>query len=56
MIEAALVTLDRLTDRGWATVAGDPPGGARGRSAGYDAATERTEAFDPFGTTLGKRD
>ena len=55
MIGAALVTLDRLTDHGWSTVAGDRPGGSRGRSAAQDAATERTEAFDPFGSTLGKR-
>jgi hypothetical protein len=55
MIGAALVTLDRLADHGWATIAGDPPGGGRGRSADQDAAMERTEAFDPFGLALGKR-
>ena len=30
MVEAALETLDRLGDRGWRTVAGDPPGRVRG--------------------------
>ncbi len=31
MVLAALSTLERLGDHGWRTVAGDPPGGARGR-------------------------
>ncbi len=54
MVEAALETLDRLGDRGWRTVAGDPPGGIR-RPGGRDAATERTESFDPFASMLGPR-
>ena len=53
MIEAALVTLDGLGEHGWRTVAGDPPGGTRARSAVRDVVTERTEAFDPFESTLG---
>jgi hypothetical protein len=54
MVEAALATLDRLGDQGWRTVAGDPPGATRGSRA-RDAATERTEAFDPFAAMLGPR-
>ena len=54
MVEAALETLDRLGDRGWRTVAGDPPGGPAVREA-RDAATERTESFDPFASMLGPR-
>jgi len=54
MVEAALVTLDRLGDQGWRTVAGDPPGAVRGSRA-RDAATERTESFDPFASMLGPR-
>ncbi len=54
MVEAALVTLDGLGDQGWRTVAGDPPGAARGSRA-RDAATERTESFDPFASMLGPR-
>ena len=53
MIAAALETLDRLGEHGWRTVAGDAPGGARARSAVRDVVTERTESFDPFGSTLG---
>ncbi len=55
MIEAARVTLGRLDDHGWRAVSGDPPGGGR-RSTGRDAATERTEPFDPIGASLGPRD
>jgi hypothetical protein len=55
MVEAALATLDRLGDEGWRTVAGDPPGATRASRA-RDAATERTEAFDPFASMLGPRD
>ena len=51
---AALETLDRLADEGWRTVAGDPPGRPRSRD-GRDAATERTESFDPFAAILGPR-
>jgi hypothetical protein len=54
MVEAALETLDRLADRGWRTVAGDPPATGRG-SRGRDSATERTESFDPFASMLGPR-
>jgi hypothetical protein len=55
MVTAALATLERLGDHGWRTVAGDPPGGSRPRSTARDAAAERTEAFDPFGSSLGAR-
>ena len=55
MIRAALVTLERLADEGWRTVAGDPPSSSRARSPGRDAAAERTESFDPFGSALGPR-
>jgi hypothetical protein len=54
IVEAALATLDRLGDQGWRTVAGDPPGTTRASRA-RDAATERTEAFDPFASMLGPR-
>jgi hypothetical protein len=53
IIQAALATLDGLGEHGWRTVAGDPPGGTRARSAVRDVVTERTEAFDPFESTLG---
>ena len=55
MVSAALSTLERLGDHGWRTVAGDPPGGVRARTATRDAVTERTEAFDPFRALLGPR-
>ena len=54
-IEAALRTLDGLAEHGWRTVAGDPPGGSRARSAVRDVVIERTEAFDPFEPALGPR-
>ncbi len=55
MVESALVTLDGLAEFGWRTVAGDPPGGTRTRSAVREVVTERTEAFDPFESMLGPR-
>jgi hypothetical protein len=55
MVAAAIATLDRLGDHGWRTVAGDPPPGTRAPFAASDAATERSEAFDPFGSLLGPR-
>ena len=55
MVAAALETLERLSDEGWRTIAGDPPNQARPRSGAFDAATERTEPFDPFAVTLGRR-
>jgi hypothetical protein len=55
MIEAALATLQGLADQGWRTVAGDPPGGSRARTAAREVVTERTEAFDPFASALGPR-
>ena len=55
MIAAALETLERLGDDGWRTVAGGASGGPGSRSTRRDAAIERTEAFDPFESTLGPR-
>lgn len=55
IVAAALETLERLGDRGWRTVAGDPGSGVRSRSATRDGAVERTEAFDPFESLLGPR-
>ena len=55
MVAAALETLERLADEGWRTVAGDPPSPGRPRSWPFDAATERTESFDPFAASLGPR-
>lgn len=52
MVEAAMTTLERLSDLGWRAVVGDPPrspGRARGGGTwaiGGDAVAERTEAFD----------
>jgi len=54
MIAAALVTLERLADHGWRTVAGDPPAGMRSRT-GHDVVAERTESFDPIGPLLARR-
>ena len=48
MVEAALLTLQRIGDLGWHTVAGDGPGEARLGAIRRDVAVERTEAFDPF--------
>ncbi len=48
MVEAALLTLDRIDDLGWHTVAGDGPGDGRPGAIRRDVAVERTEAFDPF--------
>jgi D-Lysine 5,6-aminomutase TIM-barrel domain of alpha subunit len=55
MVAAALATLERLADHGWRTVAGDPLRGARVKSLGLDRIAERTEPFDPFGSSLGPR-
>jgi D-Lysine 5,6-aminomutase TIM-barrel domain of alpha subunit len=55
MIAAAIVTIERLADEGWRTVAGDPPGWTQARPDTLDAAAERTESFDPFEATLGRR-
>ena len=56
MIGAALITLERLADRGWRTVAGEGVGAGRESARGHDAVAERTEAFDPFEPLLGPRD
>jgi hypothetical protein len=53
VIDAALMTLERLSDLGWRAVVGDGPGaGAHGAprslAIGGDAVAERTEAFDPL--------
>jgi D-Lysine 5,6-aminomutase TIM-barrel domain of alpha subunit len=54
MIAAALATLDGLADRGWRTVAGEPPGRTRARPVGGEPVAERVETFDPF-ATLSRR-
>jgi hypothetical protein len=56
MVAAALDTLERLADRGWRAVVGEPlgpdpgvePRRGRTRPIGGDAVAERTEAFDPL--------
>ena len=55
MLAAAMATLERLSDRGWRAVVGEPPRrGDRGESVvarvaiGGDAVAERTESFDPL--------
>jgi hypothetical protein len=53
MIAAALLTLERLADGGWRTVAGDPPAGTRSR--GREVVAERTESFDPVTTLIARR-
>jgi hypothetical protein len=55
MLAAAHRTLEGLAEHGWRTVAGDPPGGTRARAAVREVVTERTEAFDPFASSLGPR-
>jgi hypothetical protein len=56
MVKVALITLERLADRGWRTVAGEGVGAGRESTRGHDAVAERTEAFDPFEPLLGPRD
>jgi len=56
VVRAAAATLDGLTEQGWRTVAGDPPGSDRGRSRGPQTLAERTEPFDPFESALGPRE
>jgi len=55
MVAAAEEALERLADEGWRTLAGDPPSRGPSKSAAFDAATERTESFDAFEATLGRR-
>jgi len=55
MVSVALETLERLADQGWRSVAGDASSGTRSRSVRRDMAVERTEAFDPFESSLGPR-
>jgi hypothetical protein len=47
-IEAARITLERLTARGWRAVLGESPGQALEEAIGADAVAERSEPFDPF--------
>jgi hypothetical protein len=54
MVAAALDTLDRLSDEGWRTVAGDPPAAMRSRT-GRDVVAERTDSFDPVTSHLARR-
>jgi D-Lysine 5,6-aminomutase TIM-barrel domain of alpha subunit len=55
MLAAAESTLEALSDRGWSALSGDPSGVARRSPMGGDAIAERTEAFDPFAASLGRR-
>lgn len=55
MLAAAESTLERLSERGWSALSGDPARGGSSQPLGADAVAERTEAFDPFGATLGRR-
>jgi hypothetical protein len=57
VVDAALDTLERLADRGWRAVVGEPVArdeeseagrGRRRDGIGGDAVAERTETFDPF--------
>ncbi|HYH92025.1 MAG TPA: lysine 5,6-aminomutase subunit alpha [Candidatus Saccharimonadales bacterium] len=47
-VEAALTTLERLTDRGWRGLVGEGPSRGRRPALGGDAVAERTESFDPL--------
>lgn len=55
MLAAAAATLEHLSERGWSALSGDPAGVVRSGPLGGDAVAERTEAFDPFAATLGRR-
>lgn len=55
VVSAAAATLEQLADRGWRSVAGDSPGGDRGRSRSFETIADRTEPFDPFEPGLGPR-
>ncbi len=54
MVSTAIGTLERLADQGWRAVAGDAPGSGRGQR-GRDAVAERSDPFDAFEPTLGRR-
>jgi hypothetical protein len=54
MVAAAEATLERLADRGWSALGGDPASAPR-RPLGADAVADRTESFDPFEAALGRR-
>jgi hypothetical protein len=47
---AALATLDRLSNEGWDSILGEGPGRMDSGGFGIDAIAERTESFDPFMT------
>ena len=55
MLAAAIGTLEGLSERGWSALSGDPTGVVHRRPLGADAVAERTEPFDPLGTSLGPR-
>lgn len=55
MLAAAEATLERLSDRGWSALSADPGRVAPRPPLGADAVAERTETFDPFEATLGRR-
>ena len=52
MVAAALLTLERLADEGWRTVAGERPPGSRG---GREVVAERTESYDPIAAVMARR-
>ena len=52
--EAALRTIDRLSDDGWRAIIGDGPTDVAGSRLGADAVAERSEAFDPLAVELGR--
>lgn len=59
VVDAALLTLERLAELGWRAVVGDRPsagdhGSRRSLAIGGDAVAERTEAFDPL-AAFGRR-
>ena len=54
MVEAAVMTLERISDEGWRAVAGEPlPVAARSRSSPASV-IDRGDAFDPFAASLGR--
>lgn len=55
MLAVAEATLERLADRGWSALGGDPATAAPRRPLGADAVADRTEGFDPFEAALGRR-
>ena len=53
LLAAAATTLDRLDERGWSALLGEPIGGAGRPRLGATAVTEKTEPFDTLIAALG---